>query len=307
MRRTRLLLAACVCILCLVIPRLGRTPGVPSVHRQTIKRVALSPETIAQHNRLRKLQVTRQMKRKASAFQVACDAFLGSNQTLADLERLLKAGRHYRGSVNAIALCDYSVEITRELLAESLAERIQEGDWEASRVAYALAGAECMESPQDIQISCADRAQEDEWSAKQWRDCLALGNESYRTCAQDVMRDYGVDHAQATERYVSEAPSQAMKILTEARGGKRDLEDAIDELEERTRDPFLVEILSTHFADGIFLQELFLLTQDVKRTGNPATQSQADALLSFWGKRYDFESAAQEQNASPPAHFRPFF
>lgn len=276
-----------------------RTGGAAIAHDPPKRHRELSPADREHRDRLRALRAQQENRRWASRLRDACGVFFSSNLTATDLSRLVSLGRNYRASISALALCEFSVDESNDIVAR-LAPLVQDGSEEAAAVVFAIAGSECDETPETIEHDCLWRAQEEVWQHRQWRACLDSGYRGYRTCTVMVMKEFeGLPTETVIERYLTEAESQLNRLISQARDGSIETEVALRELERRASDFMLVESVGPDAAGGV-ATELVMLVDSLRREGDDESRNRAEALMHFWARRYDATHQAEINESLAP-------
>jgi len=218
----------------------------------------------------------------------ACEAFLISDATSEDLSALLTVAGSHRDPAAVFVRCGLDEDDVEDLLMGVLSDRIEEGDRDASRIAFALAGTQCSQTPLQIDRECEDAADELEWPVTRWRTCIKDGYSSYKQCSLDVLTEHGVNATKVDDAYFGRYAKQTSDLVHAAKDGSADPHEVVDELMRRAEDRVLIETMSTG-AMGASSYMIFALSQNLKFQGETQLQEEMQPLLDFWIHRCDLD------------------
>ncbi len=270
---------------------------------QTSQVVSPRDETVTERGRAVALDRQRQQVIAAlqalstykERFALACKAFAGSSVTREDLSALLMVAGDSSDPAGVIALCGLDQDQTEYLLQNTLTHRIEEGDRQAAKLAFTIAGSECAETPGQIDRECRELAEDQEWDVSTWRSCSRDAFRSYKQCAMDVLTDYGMNPVAVESLYLGQVMSQTGTLVHAAKDGSADPEEVIAELMSRAQDRVLVETIRSQDL-GPMSFTIVALSQNLKFQGLPGLQQDMQPMVDFWAHRCNLEY-------SPPSFF----
>ncbi|NQV89015.1 MAG: hypothetical protein HQ488_01705 [Parcubacteria group bacterium] len=228
-------------------------------------------------------------------FALACKAFADSSVTQEDLSALLLVAGNSSDPAGVIALCGLDQDQTEDLLQNALAYRIEDGDRDAAKLAFTIAGSECAETPGQIDKECRELAKDREWDVSTWRSCSRNAFRSYKQCAIDVLTDYGMNPVAVESLYLGQVMSQTGTLVHAAKDGSADPKEVIAELMSRAQDRVLVETIEPQDL-GPMSFTLFALSNNLTFQGRPDLKQDMQPMLDFWAHRCNLEY-------SPPSFF----
>lgn len=297
MRRTLILLAvlltACMIFVVLNVPTDKPLPLQGSL-------IAINPDagenSVSQSNTSSTRLVAPRGPSLSERREDACDDVLDSGQE-DSLEQLTKL-YFTIDSVHALELCELDSDRIGDFLQNELLPRIEEGDASAAKMAYAIAGAQCGDSPRRIDSDCKQIAEDEQQSLSQWRECVQGGYTAYRECTESVLNEHGVPSAPVTMLYLVNTPQTLMQQIDQTKDGEVAPEDVLEQLEMVTSDRMMTEAISANDA-GVIANKLFGLSYRVGCDGDKELQERINKMTVFWGRRYEVEYLAKNEEGIP--------
>jgi hypothetical protein len=288
MRRFCLVALLALTLLLVALHSRGGNEGTHVVSPSDESTVERGQETALDQQRRQIFVILQALSTYKERFALACKAFANSPVTQEDLSALLLVAGNSSDPADVIARCGLDEDQTESLLQDTLAYRIEEGDRDAAKLAFTIAGSECADTPGQIDKDCRDLAEDREWGGSAFRSCSRDAFRSYKRCALDVLTDYGMNSSSVDDLYLGQVMSQTGKLVHAAKDGSADPEEVIAELMSRAQDRVLIETIeSRHLGPMAFT--IVALSNNLKFQGKPGLQQDMQPMLDFWSHRCNLE------------------
>ncbi len=231
--------------------------------------------------------------RREHRFIRACSQLLSDDHELG-LDALAQIGNLNQDLAGTIAQCNFSDEDIERTL-ENLAYDVDEGSIPAARLAFSLAGAQCKDTPRDIDQICDDNAQDNDLSVNLWQSCVNNRYRAFKGCALTELAKSPVDPVKVQDLYLSRAPAQMHEAIALARSGEEDPEETLDQIARLSQDRTLVELAPSHIMANVTF-DLFALSQRAEFKDDPHLAQRSQNLTAFWVRRTDLMQGTVPSN-----------